>query len=163
MAELQILFNAWILSRLTYCSTVYVNMTQKEKTMLQSVLKKAYKWGLTSAEEQIDHLFQTRDKAIFSNIMDTQGYLASTLPGRRENTHRNCPSVYRSQFHLPLCRTAFMKDFYYQKFIDISALLYMHKNDRHLLLLLLKVDIFTNRTKVDIFVVDIFSRDRHLD
>ena len=41
--------------------------------MLQSVLKKAYKWGLTSAEEHIDHLFQTRDKAIFSNIMDDAG------------------------------------------------------------------------------------------
>ena len=45
MTELQILFNAWIISRLTYCSTVYVNMTQKEKNHATECTKKGLQMG----------------------------------------------------------------------------------------------------------------------
>ena len=75
--DLKQLYNAWILSRLLYCSTVYVNLTTKNKSALQSVLHKAYKWGFVSTEDQLAQMLQLRDKQVFSRILDSQCFLAS--------------------------------------------------------------------------------------
>ena len=112
--QLKCLTNAWIDSRVFYCSTLFGNISKKQLNSLQSVYKKCNKWGICDAEKDIGELLRRRDKRIFNSMLE-RGILQQYHPAERLTQRNTRSSAYRMKYFLPRVNTEHYKSLLFVK------------------------------------------------
>ena len=113
--QLLMLFRAWILSRIMYCSTLFSSITQAELKLINRVFCTAKRWNLISDEMLAEEVLKTRGKEIFKQICSNRHHpLHHLLPPKREkSTRRKTANSYNSPYEIPHIRTvAYRKSFF---------------------------------------------------
>ena len=84
-------FKATILSKITYAGPSWWGYaTAEEKNRLESLLRKAVKWGYYSPEDKsLEKIFDEKDEKLFQNVLNQETHvLRCLLPPQKENKYK---------------------------------------------------------------------------
>ena len=110
---LQLLFDFWITSHLTYCSTVYGNTSSTEVSKIDRVLKNAHRSNYSTEELTVRNMISRRDEVLFQKIEKNGSHLLKgLLPAPRESNNNTRPTRGRIPYRLPkICTESFKNCF----------------------------------------------------
>ena len=114
-AETSSIFNAWVMSKMLYCSCVFYNMSACDKNKLQKLLDKAVKWNIISGSKTVHELFAERDMKVFTKVESTSNPLSLFLPPLANRSRRKCNSLYCSRYVIPKLRTEHARNSFFYR------------------------------------------------